>query len=114
MIGQKSGVSFREEIDAVKAQLVIGEVAQALNLTGCSRDGWECPACGALGTLKERTDHQGARCSSAGCGAGFDAPGLVMTARGTSARGAVVFLERVIAERDAAAAAKDAPSLFGE
>ncbi len=109
-----SGCTFREEVDAVKAQLVIGEVAQALSLKGCSRGGWECPACQSLGTLKERADHKGARCSNAACASGFDAPGLVMTARGLSARGALVFLERVIAERAAGAAASDAPSLFGE
>lgn len=105
---------FASDMARAKAQLTFGEVAQALGLKGSSREHWECPACGMLHALRERPDHKGARCSNPACAKGCDAPGLVMTARGIGARAALVFLERIIAERDAARAGRGAPSLFGE
>lgn len=111
LLGHGRELDLVTRIGAVKAALVIGEVASALGLKGVSRDGWECAACGSLGTVRERPDHKGARCQMAACGKGYDALGMVMTARGLSAAGAVTFLERVIAERDAKGAEK-APGLF--
>lgn len=104
---------FTARISAAKAALCFGEVAMALNLKGASRTGWDCPACGSRGTLKERPDRKGGRCTLHTCRKGFDAPGLVITARGVSAFAALTFLERVINERKANGDPK-APSLFGE
>tara|TARA_R110000787_G_scaffold3148_4_gene12653 strand:- start:42284 stop:42649 length:366 start_codon:yes stop_codon:yes gene_type:complete len=98
-------------ISAAKQALVIGEVAAALGLRGASRPGWECAACGSDGTVRERPDRKGARCSVTACNKGFDIVGMVMTAKGLSARASVTFLERVIAERDAKGD-RHAPGLF--
>lgn len=100
-------------IAAAKEALCFGEVAMALNLKGASRSGWDCPACGSRGTVRERPDHKGGRCSLPDCNKGYDAPGLVITARGVSAPAALAFLERVIAERKANGDPK-APSLFDQ
>jgi hypothetical protein len=105
--------TFAARMSAAKQALCFGEVAMALNLKGSSRTGWDCPACGSRGTLNERPDRKGARCSLPGCNKGFDAPGLVITARGVSAPTALAFLERVIAEREAKGNAK-APGLFDQ
>ncbi|MBA4338341.1 MAG: hypothetical protein C0421_05805 [Hyphomonas sp.] len=99
-------------IAAAKQALCFGEVAMALNLKGSSRTGWDCPACGSRATLRERPDRKGGRCNLPSCDRGFDAPGLVMTARGVSGSTALTFLERVINERKANGDPK-APSLFG-
>lgn len=105
--------TLRERLDAVKAQLTFGEVAVAVGLKGRSRDGWECPACVSDGTLQERSDHKGGRCTMDDCGQGFDLPGLVMTARGISVVQAAAFLERLVEEKKARGNPK-APGLFGE
>lgn len=102
---------LRARLDAVKARLVFGEVAVALGLKGCSRDGWECPACRTHGSVRERTGGQGARCTMKDCGKGYDLAGLVMTARGLSALQAATFLERVVEEKLARGNPK-APGLF--
>lgn len=104
---------FADRMSAAKAALCFGEVAMALNLKGASRTGWDCPACGSRGTLNERPDGKGGRCSLPTCNKGFDAPGLVITARGVSAFAALTFLERVINERKANGDPK-APSLFDQ
>lgn len=103
---------FADRMSAAKAALCFGEVAMALNLKGASRTGWDCPACGSRGTLRERPDRRGGRCTLHSCRKGYDAPGLVITARGVSAPVALTFLERVIAERAAKGNSK-APGLFG-
>lgn len=104
-------VDLRARLDAVKAQLVFGEVAVALNLKGSSRDGWCCPFCHTEGSVRERTGGQGARCTMKGCDKGYDLAGLVMTARGISAMQAATFLERVVEEKLARGNPK-APGLF--
>lgn len=106
------GFDLSRRIAAAKEALCFGEVAMALNLKGSSRTGWDCPACGSRGTLRERPDRKGGRCSLPSCNKGFDAPGLVITARGLSAPAALTFLERVIAERNAKGD-RHAPGLFG-
>ncbi|MBK8197009.1 MAG: hypothetical protein IPK75_01475 [Acidobacteria bacterium] len=104
---------LRARLGAIGRQLVFGEAAMAAGLKGSSRAGWTCPACQTEGALAERSDHQGARCTAAGCRKGFDLAGVVMTARGLSVVQAMTLLERVIAEK-AARGNDKAPGLFGD
>ncbi len=103
---------LRSRLDAVKAELVFGEVAVACALAGSSRRGWDCPACGSEFSVRERSDHLGGRCTMEGCGKGYDMAGLVMAARGISALQAAAFLERLVEEKAARGNPK-APGLFG-
>lgn len=105
------GGDLNDQIAAAKRKLVFGEVAMALGLKGSSRTGWDCPACGGRGTVRERRDDQGGRCAIHSCDKGFDVLDLVRAARGVGARAALAFLERVIAERAARGQPK-APGLF--
>ncbi|MBI1401438.1 hypothetical protein [Hyphomonas sp.] len=109
-----SGVFFdlALRVAAAKAALSISEVASALCLAGSGRTGWDCPACGSRATVRPRPDGKGARCNLPSCNKGFDAPGLVVTARGVNVPQALTFLERIIAER--AAKHDKAPSLFDQ
>ncbi|MDP1555788.1 MAG: hypothetical protein Q8L84_10025 [Hyphomonas sp.] len=104
-------VSLRARLDAIRAKLVFGEAAVAAGLKGSSRSGWECPNCRTEGSVRERSDRQGGRCSMHDCRKGYDLAGLVMSARGLSALQAATFLERVIEEKQAAGNPK-APGLF--
>lgn len=102
--------SIDTRVHAIKARLVFGEAAAEEGLAGSSRAGWDCPACASERALKERADHQGARCGD--CGDGFDIISIVMAARGESFLGALGHLER-LADKKEAAAATGAGDLFG-
>jgi hypothetical protein len=104
---------LRARLAAIGRQLVFGEAAVAAGLKGSSRTGWTCPACNAESALRERDDHQGARCTVPDCRSGFDLPGVIMRARGLSVVQAATLLERLIAEKSAHGNDK-APGLFGE
>lgn len=106
---KKSSIEIRR--DAIKDRLVIGEVALEMGLPGSSRAGWDCPACYGERTLKERPDHQGARCAA--CDTGQDIIGLVMAARQESFLSALLILERLADKKEAGAAAGRAGDLFG-
>ncbi len=94
--------------EAVKDRLAFGDLAMALGLSGSSRAGWHCPACGSPEALKERADRRGARCTA--CAEGFDALKLkhfmVPEAFGAS----VAWLEKIADEAERAASGTD---LFG-
>lgn len=102
--------SIDNRVASIKGRLVFGEVAGELGLSGSSRKGWDCPACCAQHTVKERADHQGGRCGA--CGEGFDIVSVVMKLRGESFLSALLHLERQ-ADKKEAAAATGSGDLFG-
>lgn len=103
---------LRARLERAKAELHFGEVAIACGLGGCTRLGWDCPACRTLKSVRERKGGDGARCSMTDCRKGFDLAGLVMSARGVSVLQAATFLDRLIEEKASGGNAK-APGLFG-
>lgn len=88
-------------IRRLKAALDFGDVAAGLGLSGSSRHGWDCPACGGEQSVKERQrDRQGGRCTA--CGTGYDILGLVMRAEDVEIFAGLKRLEAILEERDAA------------
>lgn len=90
-----SGLEFSARIARVKDDLDFGDVADALGLSGSSRAGWDCPACGAPRGVKERRDRRGARCRS--CDRGYDLLGLTTVAETLTAMQGLARLEEIAA-----------------
>ncbi|RAN30651.1 hypothetical protein [Hyphomonas pacifica] len=101
---------FEVRAERLQESLVFGEVAQELGLSGSSRAGWDCPACQCAATVRERSDHMGARCTHAACGKGFSFVGLVMAAEHKPAMDALRWLEDFVERRDAGGG--DASDMF--
>jgi hypothetical protein len=108
-----TGTDLRTRLDTIARELGFGEVAVACGLKGSTRAGWRCPHCQTEGSIRERSDHLGGRCTMTDCAKGYDLAGLVMTARGISALQAATFLERILEEKRAAGNPK-APGLFDQ